>query len=227
MVVLLVLLTVVLFLTAEWIVGRRASEGRAPVLLRPVLDPGAAAGRAAPGRYLHPGHTWVRVDAPLTAVVGSDEFAPRLLGRLDGIELPEVGRRVEQGEALFTLRRGGRKLVQPAPVSGVVVGVNRSLGGEPGLVNDSPYANGWVATLAPAKLAVELGNLLRGRLAERWEDSVRAQLVERFSPRLGTVLQDGGELVEGVSDLLDESDWEKVVTDFFPGCAPQGAAPRG
>ena len=226
MVILLVLLTVVLVLTAEWIVGRRKGETRASARLRQrELD--SDGGLVVEGRYVHPGHTWARVDGPRSAVVGADDFARRLLGRADGIELPEPGRRVAQGEPLFILRRGARRLVQCAPISGVVTSVNRGLMAEPELWNESPTERGWVATLAPANLAVELRNLLHGRLAERWEDAVRMQLVEWFSPRMGTVLQDGGELVDGVSDLLSDGDWDRVVKDFFPAYGPPEAAPRG
>jgi glycine cleavage system H protein len=225
MVILLVLLTLALILTAEWIGGRR--RGGAPEPARPRRREAALyGGLVVEGRYVHPGHTWARVDGPRSAVVGADDFARRLLGRADEIELPEPGRRVAQGDPLFVLRRGTRQLVQCAPISGVVTSVNRGLQAAPELWNDSPGERGWIATLAPANLAVELRNLLHGRLAERWDEAARAQLVEWFSPRMGTaLLQDGGELVDGVGDLLSDGDWELVVKDFFPGFGQPESTP--
>jgi glycine cleavage system H protein len=226
MVILLVLLTVVLILTAEWIVGRR--KGGAPAsarVQRRELE--ANGGLVVEGRYVHPGHTWARVDGPRSAVVGADDFARRLLGPVDRIELPEPGRRVAQGEPLFTLRRGARRLVQCAPISGVVTSVNRDLLAAPERWNESGPGADWVATLAPANLAAELRNLLHGRLAERWEEAARMQLAEWFAPRMGTVLQDGGELVDGVGDMLSDADWDRVVKDFFPAYGLPESAPRG
>jgi len=226
MVVLLVILTVVLLLTAEWIAGRRRKAAQTPAPARARRAVTGSAGVPAQ-RYLHPGHSWARLEGPEAVVVGVDDFAQRLLGRLDEVTLPEPGARVAQGEPLFTIRRGRRELTHPAPFSGVVAGVNRELAKAPRLVNDSPYERGWVATLAPANLALELRNLLRGALAERWEEATRMQLVDWFAPQVGHVLQDGGELVECVSDQLTDGEWDRVVQDFFPAYGPPGAAPSG
>jgi hypothetical protein len=61
---------------------------------------------------------------------------------------------------------------------------------------------------------------LKGVVAERWEEAVRAELVRWFTPRLGTVLQDGGRVIENVSDLVNDKEWERLVLEFFPVVAP-------
>lgn len=166
--------------------------------------------------YFHPGHSWALVGKSDMVTVGVDDFAQRFIGGIDAIDLPVTGRPVSQGQVLSTLRRGSRSLAQVAPVSGVVVAINEKLANRPSLLNDSPYDRGWTVKISPTSLRLELRNLLKGIVAERWMEAVRAELVHWFSPRLGTVLQDGGGLIENISDLVSDREWEQLVNEFFP-----------
>jgi glycine cleavage system H protein len=159
----------------------------------------------------------VRSSEPV--VVGINDFSQRFIGRLDAIELPREGLFLRQGEAMVTLKHGDKTLTQVAPVSGVVVEVNNLLKSNPSMINDSPLEKGWIAKISPRDLTLELRNLLRGVIADRWEESVRSLLVHWFSPQLGTVMQDGGRIVDNVSDLVDSKEWRLLVNDFFPHCS--------
>jgi len=170
-------------------------------------------------RYFHPGHSWVLAHSSEPVVVGVNDFSQRFIGRLDGIELPREGTFLRQGEAMVTLKHGDKSLTQVAPVSGVVVEVNHQLKNNPTTVNDSPLEKGWIAKISPRDLTLELRNLLRGVIADRWQESVRTLLVHWFSPQLGTVMQDGGRIVDNVSDLVDGKEWSSLVNDFFPHCS--------
>ena len=48
------------------------------------------------GYYLHRGHTWVKIEEGSTVRIGLDDFALRLLGPLDRVEAPLMGKQVEQ-----------------------------------------------------------------------------------------------------------------------------------
>ena len=169
-------------------------------------------------RYFHPGHSWALVQSAKPVVVGMNDFSQRFIGRIDGIELPEEGSMLRQGETMVTLKHGDKSLSQVAPVSGIVVEVNSRLRENPTAVNKSPLEKGWIAKVSPRDLTVELRNLMRGIAAERWQEEVRTLLVHWFSPRVGTVMQDGGNIVDNVSDLVDGEDWRLLVNDFFPQC---------
>jgi hypothetical protein len=69
--------------------------------------------------------------------------------------------------------------------------------------------------IAPLKLSLELHNLLKGLVAERWEEAVRNNLVHWFSTPTQPVMQDGGRVVEGVSDLLTHDEWLRFTNEFF------------
>ncbi len=45
------------------------------------------------GYYLHRGHAWVKIEEGSTVRIGLDDFALRLLGPLDRIEAPLLGKR--------------------------------------------------------------------------------------------------------------------------------------
>ena len=49
------------------------------------------------GVYLLPGHTWVKIEPSSTVRVFLDDFALRLLGPLDQIQAPLMGKQLEQG----------------------------------------------------------------------------------------------------------------------------------
>ncbi len=211
MVVILVILTLIVCLAIDYFRTRRAQvkEG-VPPTVQPV--PSAT---AILERFFHPGHSWALLDNPASATVGVDEVARGFIGAPDSVEVVPRGASVRQGEPLVKLRRGSRTLTLVAPLSGVLVETNPRLSDQPSLVNDSPYEKGWVAKIAPANLALEIHNLLRGPLADKWREGVQAQLASWFEPRLGLVLQDGGRIVANFSDLLTDKDWEELAESLF------------
>jgi glycine cleavage system H protein len=91
-------------------------------------------------------HEWVRREGAL-AVIGITDYAQNQLGDVVYVELPEVGRKVEQsGEAAVVESVKAASEVY-APVSGEVVAVNELLSGEPGRVNADAMGEGWFFTL--------------------------------------------------------------------------------
>ncbi|MBI3577892.1 MAG: hypothetical protein HY089_00610 [Ignavibacteriales bacterium] len=207
----LVLLTVAIFIVLELIKNskRQTAMSSGRVLVSTPVETQVIE------RYFHPGHSWALVGNSEVVTVGVDDFTQRVIGVLDEIELPPLGKSIRQGEPFVTLRRGTRKLVQVSPLSGVVVGVNEKLANNPRLINNSVYERGWVGKLQPINLRTELRNLLKGVFADHWEESVREQLIQWFSPKAGIVLQDGGHMIQNIGDLLDEEDWERLTKEFF------------
>jgi glycine cleavage system H protein len=208
----LILLTIAVFIILELVRSSRKRVGEE----QHAKPAEASASARIVERYFHPAHSWVLTSKSDAVVVGVDDFAQKMIGTIETIDLPPLGQPLTQGQVLATLRRGKKALAQVAPVSGVVVAVNDKLHRRPGLVNESPYDRGWIVKLAPASLNHDLRNLLKGSVAERWEEAVRSELVNWFAPRLGTVLQDGGGVINNVSGLVSEEEWERLVHEFFP-----------
>ena len=92
-------------------------------------------------------HEWVRVEGD-TVVMGITHYAQDQLGEVVYVELPEVGTAADAGEELGTLESVKAVSEFNAPVAGEVKAVNERLEDEPNLVNEDPYADGWLVRIA-------------------------------------------------------------------------------
>jgi glycine cleavage system H protein len=103
-------------------------------------------------------HEWVRVDGD-EATVGVTEFAAQQLGDVVFVELPDVGRSVDQFAAFGVVESVKAVSDLFAPVSGEVVAANEDLRSKPELVNSDPYGEGWLVRVR-VRDASELDELL-------------------------------------------------------------------
>lgn len=103
-------------------------------------------------------HEWLRVTNG-AAQVGITQFAVEQLGDITLIDLPKEGDSVTKGERFGTVESVKSVSDLYAPVSGKVVRVNAALQNAPELVNQEPYAGGWMIEIATAN-AQELAALL-------------------------------------------------------------------
>ena len=88
-------------------------------------------------------HEWVRVDGD-TATIGVTDFAAHQLGDVVFVDLPAVGKVVEQFATFGVVESVKAVSDLYAPVSGEVVGVNGELASNPELVNSDPFGGGWM-----------------------------------------------------------------------------------
>ena len=91
-------------------------------------------------------HEWVRQDGDVV-VVGITDFAQQQLGDVVYVELPEIGRIVEQGREAAIVESAKAASEVYAPVSGEVVAVNEAILGNPALVNEDAMGEGWFIKL--------------------------------------------------------------------------------
>lgn len=91
-------------------------------------------------------HEWVKVDGPL-AVVGISDHAQDHLGDVVFVELPDVGTNVSKGGTFGAVESVKATSDVYSPISGQIVEVNAELNSSPGLVNASPYEEGWIIKL--------------------------------------------------------------------------------
>ncbi len=94
-------------------------------------------------------HEWVRIDGDI-ATVGITDYAQQQLGDVVYIELPEIGRRIEQGNEAATVESVKAASEVYAPLSGEVVAVNDKLSGDPAQVNADAEGEGWFFKLRPS-----------------------------------------------------------------------------
>lgn len=233
MVAILVVFTIILFITADLVVqwvraqrvkpARVSQPGGASVvdLLVPSLQPERFG--LPGGLFFHRGHTWANLLFSGQVKVGVDDFVQKLLGRIDAIRLPPVGVEVKQGQPFAALRQGGRMAVLPAPVDGVVCAVNCELAKSPGLIRRDPYTRGWLVALRPTDLNANLARLSVGEGALAWLQAELARLREFLHVSLtlerdalvGTTAADGGLAADGLLEHLDNETWAEFQSKFL------------
>lgn len=105
-------------------------------------------------------HEYVKpTDDPGVMVVGITDYAQGELGDVVYVDLPEVGAKFNQMDVFGTIEAVKAVSDLFCPVSGEVVEINESLEGDPGLVNNDPYGEGWMIKIQMRK-PEELDQLL-------------------------------------------------------------------
>jgi len=165
------------------------------------------------GVHVHPGHTWARLEPDGLVSVGVDDFAHKLVGPAT-VDLPALGAKVAQGEPALALAEGGALVPMLSPVDGTVVAVNPAARRDAAALDD-PYGAGWLFKVKAPRLAANLRQLFASGPASRMLEDAGEALVNRMSPELGQVLQDGGTPVHGIARALAGDDWETLAREFF------------
>lgn len=88
-------------------------------------------------------HEYIRVEGA-TGTVGITRYAQDQLGDIVFVELPSVGKKLKKGDEAAVVESVKAASEIYAPVSGTVTEVNLTLTTEPGLINTSPDAEGWI-----------------------------------------------------------------------------------
>lgn len=91
--------------------------------------------------------------------IGITDYAQGELGDVVYVDLPEVDAAFGRMEVFGTIEAVKAVSELFCPVAGEVVEVNEALEGDPSLVNQDPYGEGWMIKLR-VKNAVELDQLL-------------------------------------------------------------------
>lgn len=233
MVALLVLLTILGFMTVDYLVRK---PGTARVLAPQWNIVQRLVQRTPLGVFFHPGHSWLYLEPDGVAKVGVDDFAHAMVGDIDGAETVAVGQEVRRGDPMVKLRHGDRTMAISSPVDGIVRSVNHDLLARRRWFDVEPAS--WLYRIEPKPGAELPKSLYLGESAKRWFNHE----VERLSVFLGTVtpanavvgrtLQDGGLPSWQIVDHLSDAEWAKCQEIFFgpqPGsdepAAESGAEP--
>jgi glycine cleavage system H protein len=104
-------------------------------------------------------HEWARDEGAGRIRVGITDYAQDALGDVVYVDVPEPGTEVRAGQPFGEVESTKSVSDVYSPVSGVVVEKNAGLDDHAELVNQAPYAEGWIV-LIDASDASEFGSLL-------------------------------------------------------------------
>jgi glycine cleavage system H protein len=103
-------------------------------------------------------HEWLRLEGD-EGTVGITEYAQDELGDVVFVQLPATGSSLTAGMAFGEIESVKTVSELFAPASGEVLAVNTALTDHPELVNESPYADGWMVRIRVTEVA-QLDELL-------------------------------------------------------------------
>ena len=219
MTVLLVLSTFIVFLVIDHFYSKRMVRPAVQPIMAAEMprrpQPSIVSGFLLPDTLkYHPGHTWVQSEGPKLVRAGIDDFAARLVGKLEKIVLPQRGQWIRQGQKLCTLQRNGVSVDMVSPIEGVVTEINAATADDPELARRDPYGEGWLVTVEAPDAKLNFRNLLSGDLARWWMEEAGARL-RKHLPVAANAMADGGVAVYDLSAQMPDADWGKVTKEFF------------
>ena len=97
-------------------------------------------------------HEWIRKEADGTITVGITDHAQEALGDIVFLELPEVGKAVNAGDACAVVESVKAASDIYAPLSGEVIANNDEAVSAPESVNSDAY-NSWLFNIKPADIS--------------------------------------------------------------------------
>ena len=97
-------------------------------------------------------HEWLRLDGDIVTV-GITDHAQEALGDVVFVELPEIDREVEEGEACAVVESVKAASDVYAPLAGKVVETNQAIVDDPSLVNGDAMGEAWFFKLEIADTA--------------------------------------------------------------------------
>jgi CheY-like chemotaxis protein len=169
------------------------------------------------GVFLSEGHTWASVTQDGTVRIGLDDFAKKLIGKIDDVEFPNLGMTITKGQQLFSIKQGKKSIQFNSPVSGQVAKVNQTVMDNIGNLEFSTYGNNWICTIDADKLDIELSKLKIGKNAVAFYQDEIEKYLKRIKDfvKTGDNKIDSFELYWGQLENLEEKDWYIITGEFF------------
>ncbi|MBK5259756.1 MAG: glycine cleavage system protein H [Thermoanaerobaculia bacterium] len=217
MVALFVIITFAIMLLVDHLILRQpivvAEENPAADAKRPRSLPAFVSGFDVPENVsYHPGHMWALAETPELVRIGADDFAAKIAGKVDRIDLPTRGQWIRQGQKVITMQRGGRTIDLVSPIEGEIVDVNTDAANT---MATAPYGAGWLLKVNSPDAKINFRNLLTGKLARRWMEDAATRLRAMMPAPAGAYAQDGGVAAGDLITQISDEAWPKVSREFF------------
>lgn len=105
-------------------------------------------------------HEYLLDNSDSTFTVGLTDYAVEQLGDIVFVELPEVGSEFSKGEVFATVESVKAASEIYMPVGGKVIEINEKIVETPEILNESPFADGWLIKIEGENIAADSGDLL-------------------------------------------------------------------
>jgi glycine cleavage system H lipoate-binding protein len=167
------------------------------------------------GYYFHNGHTWARIESGGFVRIGLDDFALKLLGRADALDLPLMGKELDPDKVGWGLKRKENTADVLSPVGGVITEVNPKVRENPGLANRQPYEDGWLFMVRTPDVKKTVGRLMTDTKGLEWMNGEVGALETMIESVAGPLAADGGILTDDIYGNLPDLGWKNLTRAFL------------
>jgi hypothetical protein len=133
------------------------------------------------------------------------------------------GNIIRKGEHIFSLVQKGKQIDICSPVTGTIITINDDLNTVSAAINSSPYSEGWVYTIKPDNWLKESRLMIMASSYIEWIRDEFNRVKDFITALPGVnevrlshiVLQDGGELRDGLLEEFGPDVWEEFQMKFI------------
>lgn len=228
-----IILVLALFVTC--LIVERFTNKKAPeYVLQPAnyaeAGAGAEAGRAMPvvagfeipeHLRLHQGHAWALGESPNLVRAGIDDFAAKLIGEAEAVNLPQRGQWIRQGQKVWSFRVNGELVEMVSPIEGTVNDINDEVVRHPETLTADPYGNSWLMTVQSPDAKTNFRNLLGGAMARNLIADSAKKLAAYMPAATGGITgnlalaQDGGKAHGEIAKMIPAAKYAEIAKEFF------------
>jgi glycine cleavage system H lipoate-binding protein len=165
--------------------------------------------------YFHEGHAWARIESGGYIRIGLDDFALKVLGKADALELPLMGKELDQGKVGWGLKRKDNLADVLSPIDGVIVEVNSELREKPDTANREPYGDGWLFMVRTPDVKATMKKLMVDQSSLSWMSNEVTNLESMIEDVAGPLAADGGYLADDIYGNLPDIGWNNLTKAFL------------
>jgi glycine cleavage system H lipoate-binding protein len=165
----------------------------------------------------HQGHAWALGESPNLVRAGIDDFAAKLIGEAEAVNLPQRGQWVRQGQKVWSFRVNGELVEMVSPIEGTVSDINDEVVRHPETLTADPYGNSWLMKVESPDAKTNFRNLLSGTMARNLIADSAKKLAAYIPATAGSMAlaQDGGKAHSEIAKMVPAEKYAEIVKEFF------------
>lgn len=172
------------------------------------------------GVFISEGHCWAMLNPTGRVDVGLDDFAKKIIGNVEDIDLPNLGMEVQKGQHLFSIKQKTHSIPFNSPVSGKIAFVNKLLLDDLERLDISSYDKNWICSIEATHLDDELKELKIGQVAVDFFNDDISRLYDYIKKYVTSTEDESkipadGHVYIGELEALKDKDLNAIVNDFF------------
>jgi CheY-like chemotaxis protein len=169
------------------------------------------------GVFISEGHCWANINEEGTVKIGIDDFAKKLIGKIDAVVFPDLGMTISKGQSLFSIKQETRNITFKSPVSGTVKEINEPVNRDLESFEFSSYEGNWICVIDAEELDTEITQLKIGKAAVNFyqQDIEHLQELKKKTKTDKEEDKTNGEIYIGEMEKLDDASWKRYSEEFF------------